>query len=120
MDSKLRACVAYITGRLISGRDFSSIYDGSRSIDVEIEGSIKPDYINLFDHDRQCYVAGQGNGNFYNLHDYGGQCFFELSIEGDTFHGYDYQTPCSFKGDVKGDTVCLYDDQFCQSFNFKI
>ncbi len=120
MDSKLRACVAYVAGRLISGREFSVIYDDSRSTDVKIEGSIKTDYINLFDHDRQCYVAGQGNGNFYDLHDYGGQCFFELSIEGDTFHGYDYQTPCSFKGEVKGDAVSLYDDQACLSFSFRI
>ncbi len=120
MDTKLRACVAFVAARLISGRNASFIYDYSQSKYIGMEGSVKPEGVNLYDNDRCCYFAGLGNGSFFNLYDFGGQCFVELRIEGREFEGHDYQTPSNFNGKVDGEAISLYDGAVSQSFFFRL
>lgn len=60
MHPKLRTCIVYVAGRLITGRDASSIYDDSRAKNISIAGTVTPEKIDVFDRDRGCYLSGLG------------------------------------------------------------
>ncbi|MEN6465775.1 MAG: hypothetical protein ABFD62_11400 [Syntrophaceae bacterium] len=118
MHPKLRTCIAYVAGRLISGRDATSIYDKSQAKDIFIEGPVTPASVKVFDRDRGCYLSGLGDENAYELYDFGGMYYVELIVTGNTFEGYDHGTPSLFKGEMNGDDITMYDDAFSETFSF--
>ncbi len=118
MHPKLRTCIAYVAGRLITGRVASSIYDKSQARDIGIDGDVTQDSVKVFDQDRGCYLSGLGDKNSYELYDFGGMYYIELIISGNSFEGYDHGTPGLFKGEMNGDEITMYDDAFSASFSF--
>jgi len=126
MHPKLRPCIAYIAGRLISGRNASSIYDNLQSKTICFEGEVTAENVKVFDQDRGCYLsglgaglgAGLGDGKAFELYDFGGMYYVELIIDGNNFEGYDHGTPSSFKGEMRGNEITVYDDAFSESFGF--
>jgi hypothetical protein len=118
MQPKLRTTIAYIAGRIITGLNTSSIYDHLQSKSVSFEGSVSPNYINIFNHNRGCYTAGPGEGNIYDLYDFGHGHLVDLQINGKTFKGWDDLTPCHFSGEVNGADISFYDDGESKTFLF--
>jgi hypothetical protein len=118
MHPKLRTCIAYVAGRLITGREASSIHDKSQAKDIGIEGVVTPDQVKVFDGDRGCYLSGLGDGKAFELYDFGGMYYVELVLDGNSFEGYDHGTPSLFKGEMKGDEIALYDDAFSETYRF--
>jgi hypothetical protein len=118
MHPKLRTCIAYVAGRLISGREASSIYDNLQSKIICIEGQVTAENVKIFDQDRGCYLSGLGDGKAFELYDFGGMYYVELIIDGNSFEGYDHGTPSLFKGEIKGDEITVYDDGESKYFSF--
>lgn len=119
MHPGLRACIALIAGRLITGREISTIHDESRSSDISIEGTVTAKKVNIFDHGRGCHVAGINHGECYSLYDFGGQSYVDLTIDGSTFEGYDDQVPCGFRGEVNEEGLSFYDDGLAENFIYR-
>jgi hypothetical protein len=118
MHPKLRPCIAYVAGRLISGREAPSIYDNFQSKNICIDGVVTAENVKIFDHDRGCYLSGLGDGSAFELYDFGGMYYVELIIDGNKFEGYDHGTPSLFKGEIKGEEITMYDDAFAGTFSF--
>src|SRR5262249_9745441 len=107
MNAGTKACVAYITGRTISGRSSSHVYDYSRSTFVNISGNVGRS-VSIYDYERGCHIAGSG-GRHMSLYDYGVSGHVTLNISGNGFTGFDYDTSSHFQGNVNGNAVTLYD-----------
>lgn len=118
MHPQLRTCIAYVAGRLISGRDSSAIFDNVQGKLIQIEGKVTAEDVKVFDQDRGCYLSGLGDGKAFELYDFGGMYYVELIINGNSFEGYDHGTPSLFKGDIKGDEISVFDDGEYKYFTF--
>jgi hypothetical protein len=118
MQPNLRTTIAFIAGRIITGRNTLSIYDHLQSKSVSFEGTISPSFVNIFNTDRGCYTAGPREENICDLYDFGHQHLVDLQINGNEFTGWDDLTPCRFSGEVKGDDISFYDDGESKTFHF--
>lgn len=61
-----RACVAYACARLVSGRSTSAVFDYSQSKHVLISGTVNDRSVNVYDHDRECFMTGSRSGSGYS------------------------------------------------------
>ncbi len=105
MESHTRRAVAYIAGRLISGKSSSSVYDYSEGEYCNFSGTVSEGGVSVFDYGQSCYVSGSGT----NLFHYGDGHYITLSPDGGKFSGFDYGTSSHFTGTVIGGSVSLYD-----------
>ena len=71
MNNHTRAAVAYIAGRLVSGKHASCVYDYSQRRYVSIGGNVDRTHVGAFDYQRGAHVSGSGDGTSFNLYDYG-------------------------------------------------
>jgi hypothetical protein len=110
MRPNTRACIAYIAGRLVTGRNASSVYDYSQSKHILVSGTVEESRIQIYDYDRGCHFSGNRNGEKFSLYDYGDSHFVDLSLDGAKFKGYDYGTSSHFSGEVKGNSISIYLD----------
>jgi hypothetical protein len=104
-----KACIAYVAGRLVSGKLTSSVYDFSQSKHVLISGTVNGQNIAIYDHDRACHFGGSGNGTALSLYDYGRSSHISLQIQGNQFSGYDHGAGTHYSGTVSGNSVRIYD-----------
>lgn len=111
-----RACIAYVSAKLISRSSASSVYDYSQSRYINISGSVSRSSINIYDYDRGCHFGGSSE----NLYDYGQRAHVSLSINGNQFSGYDYGSRCHYNGTVNGNSVSFYDYGESKYFNFSV
>ena len=118
MQPKLRTTIAFIAGRVITGRELSSIYDHLQGKSVQFESTFSPNYISVFNADRGCYTAGPMEGGILDLYDYGHQHLIDLQISGRTFKGWDDLASCGFSGEVNGEEISFLDDGEGQAFTF--
>lgn len=105
MESHTRRAIAYIAGRLISGKPSSSVYDYTEGGHVSFSGTVSQSSISVFDYDQSCYVSGSGT----NLYHYGDSHYITLNADGSKFSGFDYGTSSYFAGTVSGGSVSVYD-----------
>lgn len=106
MDDTTRRTIAYIGGRLISGKRSSAIYDYSGGGYTSIDGSVTSSNVDVYDYGRSCHVSGSGG----SLYDYGRGCHVDLKAKDATrFSGYDYGSSSYFEGTVSGASVSFYD-----------
>lgn len=120
MKQSVRACVAYIAGRLISKRETTTIYDASQSKYLVIGGSTSARRIDVHDYARDCQMTGTGSRASYRLYDHGEAQHLSLIINGQKFDGYDYGSICHFTGKVDGSNISLYDYGERRSFSYRL
>jgi len=82
MEAHLRAALAYIAGRLVSGKNSPGVHDHSRSMLVIMNGTAKGSVVAIFDHDRKCHISGSGNGSQYFLFHHGECRAISLTLKG--------------------------------------
>lgn len=109
MRSDVRACVAYVALRLISGRSASAVYDYSGSGYITIDGQITAANVNVYDYSRGAHFGGGGSSGRFRLYDYGHSHHVDLQIKGNSYQGYDYGSSCYFSGSASGTSTSLYD-----------
>ena len=115
-----RAVIAYIAGRLITGKQASSVYDYALSKFINVDGTVAVNNVDVYDYDQGCHVGGSGDGTTFDLYHYGDSHHLELTINRNEFEGYDYGESCHFSGEVSGDSVSLYDYGTSTYYNYSI
>lgn len=109
MNGKARACIAYILGRLVTGKESAGVFDNSQSIHFGFSGNVTSTVVSIHDFERNCAVIGKGDGTRLYLHDFGSNTELNLKIKGKQFSGYEEGTSKHFNGSVKSNTVSVYD-----------
>ncbi len=105
MNSNTRACVAVAARSLATGDRISGAYDHSRSRHCPISGTVRPESISLYDHDRRCHFSGSPR----SLYDFGTRSHVSLTMNGTSFSGYDFGSRSHFSGTISGRSVSIYD-----------
>ena len=116
MKPHIRHTIAYIAGRLITGKASLSLYDYSAGKYVFFTGSVEGNNISLYDHDRCAHIKG----DLGNIHFYGDGCGVKVDIRGSNFDGYDFCGSGHFTGNAYGNLVCIYDYASAGYFNYLI
>jgi hypothetical protein len=120
MKRHVRAVVAYVAARAITGDAVSAIYDygerGYRSID----GSVDAHAVKVYDYVEKCYFEGRHNGDKYALYHYGDRHHVDLKIDGTKFEGYDFGSKSHFSGYMSGKSLSLYDYEAKAHFSYSL
>lgn len=111
----VRAGVAYIAGRMISGSKSSHVYDYSEGRYHTIGGRVYADSVRIYDYDEGVHIGGSGRRLFH----YGEGSHILLRVSGRKFTGFDYGSGSHFSGRVNGKSVSLYDYERGQYFNYR-
>jgi hypothetical protein len=119
MKTDVRACVAYIAGRLISKKKALTLYDVSRSKHLVFSGSVSARKFDIHDYARDCQMSGRGSRSSYRLYDQGEAQHLDLIIDGQKFDGYDYGSICHFTGTVNGSIISLFDYGARRNFTYR-
>jgi len=120
MEAHLRAALAYIAGRLVSGKNSSAVYDHSRSRQILMNGTAKGRLVAIFDHDRRCHISGSGNGFQYSLYHHGENRLISLTLQGSVIGGHDYGRSASFTGTVEDNSISLFEPATCRQFSYSL
>jgi hypothetical protein len=116
INTHTRRAVAYIAGRLVSGKKGSSIYDYGERRHVNMSGNLTGSSISAYDYDQRCYISGSRT----SLYHYGNGAHLTLVLNAAAFSGYDYDSKKHFSGNVSGKTVSLYDYQTATHYSYSI
>lgn len=121
MIKEQRPIIAAIAGILISNKNASSVYSYEISKYINLSGTADKKAVNIYDHDRRCYVSGKAKReSIYALYDYGTRKYVELKIKNNKFDGYDYNTGKYFSGTVSGTSISFYDYEQGKYYNYSI
>ncbi|MEW6108817.1 MAG: hypothetical protein AB1632_06585 [Nitrospirota bacterium] len=119
MKSYTHAYIAYIVGRLLTGKRIASLYDFNQCRHIEISSLPYVDCIKEFDHIHRHYIPGYSSGCRY-LYPCGSGLTMELSINGNSFMGHIRGGSFYFVGNVRGDSIYIFDHEESVHINYKI
>jgi hypothetical protein len=105
----VRAVVAYVAGRLITGSTASSVYDYTEGNHRSIDGTVRIGHVAVYDYQNSCHFGGDGSAQELSLYHYGESCHISLVVKGRDFEGFDYGESCHYSGEIKGNSISLYD-----------
>ena len=111
MDLNKRRIVAFIAGKLISGKEINKLFDQSNSRYAEILGDVTITKINVYEVERNELITGSGDAKGISLYDFTTAKFIDLKIDKEQFDGFDYESKKIFYGEVKDNTISLFDFQ---------
>lgn len=120
MNEPARRAVAYIAGRVLSGRSSSAVYDFGCSKYFSFSGKITESKVSAYDYTEQCHIGGSGHSGSFSLYHYGAQNHISLRVSGRKFRGFDYGSGGHFSGAVNGRSISVYDYQQCAWFGYTI
>lgn len=119
MNYSIYVYIAYITGRLISGKKIATLYDYLQSGYIHLSHFSESDFFKDFDEKHRDYVPGYATGCKYQYSFDSGQSI-ELSINGNSFIGHIRGTASYFLGNIRGDSIHIFDHETSDHFNYKI
>lgn len=119
MNYDISVYIAYITGRLISGKRIAILYDYSQAGYIHLPHFSDNGFLKDFDAKHKDYIPGYSTGckNQYSLDS--GQSI-ELSINGNTFIGHIRGSASYFIGHIRGDSIYIFDHNESEHFNYRI
>ena len=106
-----RRVIAYIVGKLISGKEIDKLFDRSNSSYVEIAGEVTLSKINVYDTEKNELITGSGDAKGISLYDFATAKFIDLKINEEEFDGFDYESKKIFYGNVKENMISVFDFQ---------
>jgi len=114
-----RTRIAFIAGRLITGKRIASLYDFNDLLQIEIASL--PDADSLAEFDGKCrdHAAGR-SGKYKYWVDCKKDHAIDLSINGSTFMGRITGSTACFLGNVRGDLIHIYDQEDALLLNYRI
>jgi hypothetical protein len=114
-----RTRIAYIAGRLITGKHIASLYDFNDLLQVEIASLPDADCLTEFDAKHKESAAGR-TGKYKYWVDCKKDHAIDLSINGSTFMGRITGSTACFLGNVRGDLIYIYDHEDSLHLNYRI
>jgi len=103
-----RTRIAYITGRLITGKRIASFYDANNLTSIEIDSLSDAACLREFDLKYRDFT-GVNRGNFQCRYGCEKKHDIALTIKGNTFIGYITGSTAVFLGNVRGDSIHIFD-----------
>jgi hypothetical protein len=119
MEDDTRTSIAYIAGRLISGKSIASLYDYARSRRIDITSIPHARSLKQFNYARQSSLSRSSQGSRYRYL-LGDDGVLDLTVSGNAFIGYFRTNASDFVGKVWGDSIYLYDHEESAHFNYRI
>ncbi|MDA8240278.1 MAG: hypothetical protein M0Z67_07895 [Nitrospiraceae bacterium] len=119
MKSYTHACIAYIVGRLIAGKNIFSLYDYAESREIEVDSLPDAEQLKEFNYVSWSYMSCSPNISRFQYSFKTGDSV-NLAIKGNSFIGYIRASSSHFIGTVRGDSVYLYDQKASAHFNYRI
>jgi len=119
LDHNIYVYIAYIAGRLISGKKIATLYDYSQSGYVHLSKLADTSFIKDFDEKHKDYIPGYATGCRYQ-YSFGAGPTVELSINGNSFICHISATSSYFLGNIRGDSIYIFDHNKSEHFNYKI
>ena len=117
-----RVLVAYIAGRLLTGRASFAIQDHDRKRRLWMDGTVETAEVKVYSHERHGYVSGLGDGERFSLYQHSGEGHIVLLVNLPElrFEGCEHHSTFHFFGNVADPSVRLYDYQDCKWHRFAL
>jgi len=114
-----RIRIAYIAGRLITGRCIATLFDCNSRTQIEIDSL--PDACGLREFDLKYRDNSGLNGSTCHCQ-YGCEKkhSIDLTIKGNTFIGYITGSSAIFMGNVRGDSIYIFDREDSLNLQYRI
>jgi hypothetical protein len=109
MQTDVSALVAYVAGRLVTGKSSGGVYDYGQGRHVSISGRVDSNQVAVHDYATGSSFGGSGARGQFNLYHYGYGRSVTIQVSGHRFTGHDYGAGSSFSGTVSGQNISLYD-----------
>lgn len=120
MKTHVRRMVAFVAGRLVSGKTPSGVFDQSAGKQFVFTGEFSPTRMSVRDHEQNFNATGMGGSGLYTLtHPDNGKPI-TLKLNGNSFDGFDYASAKRYRGSVNGNHVSIHDDQAGEQFDFTL
>jgi hypothetical protein len=119
MKSHTRTYIAYIAGRLITGKRIATLYDFSQLQHINITSLPDAESLREFDRLYRDYIPGYASGCTYKYTSSTGHSI-DLSFNGNTFIGHISGSSAYFVGNVRGDNIYVFDHEDSAHLNYKI
>jgi hypothetical protein len=107
---KVRAVVAYVASRLISGAESSFVFDFAGPGHRSMGGTVNETCVNVYDYSENCQLTGSASAGRFQLFHHGERVHISLEILGESFRGYDLGAGRQFSGAVNGPKTWIQDD----------
>ena len=120
MEPQLRTALAYLAGRLASGKNANGVYDYTRSKQVMLSGAAEGGVVSIYDHDQKCHISGTANGQRYFLFHHGLGRQFCLTLQGSEFSAHDYGRSTAVTGWVLDDGVVIVEPTKSEKFGYTL
>jgi hypothetical protein len=115
---KVRAVVAYVASRLISGAESSFVFDFSARGHRSMGGTVNESCVNVYDFSENCQITGHMSNGSFQLFHLGERVHLSLEILGERFRGHDHCTGRHFSGETRGPRVSMKDDADMRSYKY--
>lgn len=105
MTTRTRCIIAYVAGRLISGRDSKAIIDVALGESVGFQGEVRRDYVAVLNLEAGSVISGQSSGRALFLSDAHTGVDIKVILDDNRFYGWDLTTDKPFFGKVKDNEI---------------
>ena len=116
MNDATRRAAAYIGGRLVTGKDASSIFDYAAGRHFSMGGEVSEQNVNVYDYEGGCHIGGTPP----SLYHYGGGAHLDVEVSGAKFKGYHYGDSSHYEATVTDNSISLYDYSTGQYYNYSL